>query len=1093
MRQRHQWVAGQLSRDATPDRIKNAFTRLQVPLLVVVDYAETRTDVLPTLIKAAGEAAGTCPVRLLLLARSGGDWWKDVQNADAKVSQWTESARMTRLGPLEAESSGRRAAYREAMECFARCLDGLDSGGGAWQETGARVLDENLRGGRGSFQEERFGSVLGLHMQALADLLQAGRDPIPGLSADGVEEILIEHEKRYWQQMWEELDGGSTVAGLVQLVDGPTRHAAVVTATLAGAGDVTDALSVLSRLPGLRGHEALWALTSRWLRAVYPPPTGQYWGALVPDRLGEHLVGSYLRTTPDYLLTVVPGMSREQRLRMLTVIARANQHQDGLRDPLDAVMERNADLLIPPASRAVKMVQDPKILHEAISESRKYVRDPGTFRDTFWTFEQPSTGRIAYEKDFGARAIEEAHSPAEKAEFLARHADHLSTSGRHDQAIETARRAVDIRRRHLGQDEDSRWGLALALQTLGVVCGRAENPETLELSREALSEAMVVVDSLDTENSRHRVAFMRLQAGVRNSLGKALAQVGPLDEAKVHLRDAIGRYRRLCELSDSDESRRFLAGALADYGTALIGFIPANRRLLAARERSESREAFAEARAIFEDLAERFPDQYLPDLAHTLQNLVGTHSKVGPKIATAEQAVDVYRKLSSQNPAYREQLAWSLMHLALLHRYRWYGRKQAHEILHEAIDIYDRCPHLKPEFRHDYLKGLLELATHYRHARSEGDVFPLADKGVRHARLLCDEQPGSFHELLLVEFLEFKAWSGAGLVEHQEEAAAAAREAWEIFERFDPQHRVRRDLRKQVHQQIEHTEQMLARRQQVLALRQQLEEVTIRAGLGTVEEALKQVEKRSFPGQDTAAQAEALLAQNRFGEAEPLARQWLAEVESYIAARPQDYSLRLVAVSLLGSALQGQQRYPEASALYQNCLDGMPDTLCREPTSHYLQTVAHYVHCLRCEDRLMRALQLLETTIPLARGITHRRIANQSLYADLLEYQAKIYFDQADLDRGRLDAAAASALDAVEVRRLVTDRDLELRFQSVPTLVVAAYIQEERRHYDHAYTLAEQAQEAYSAATADQRRELGSEYSLEMLDDLLAQLRDGRS
>lgn len=105
---------------------------------------------------------------------------------------------MTRLGPLEAESPGRRAAYREALECFARHLDGLGSGDGIWQKTGVRVLDEKLRGGWGSFQEERFGSVLGLHMQALADLLQAGRDPAPGMSASGVEEILVDHEKRYW-------------------------------------------------------------------------------------------------------------------------------------------------------------------------------------------------------------------------------------------------------------------------------------------------------------------------------------------------------------------------------------------------------------------------------------------------------------------------------------------------------------------------------------------------------------------------------------------------------------------------------------------------------------------------------------------------------------------------------------------------------------------------------------------------------------------------------------------------------------------------------------------------------------------------------
>ncbi|MGH3692452.1 MAG: hypothetical protein ACRDRX_00330 [Pseudonocardiaceae bacterium] len=59
--------------------------------------------------------------------------------------------------------------------------------------------------------------------------------------------------------------------------------------------------------------------------------------------------------------------------------------------------------------------------------------------------------------------------------------------------------------------------------------------------------------------------------------------------------------------------------------------------------------------------------------------------------------------------------------------------------------------------------------------------------------------------------------------------------------------------------------------------------------------------------------------------------------------------------------------------------------------------------------------------------------------------------------------------------------------------MLAACIQGERRHYDDAYTLAKQARETYRAATSEQRRELGSDYSLEILDDLLTQLRDDRS
>lgn len=124
--------------------------------------------------------------------------------------------------------------------------------------------------------------------------------------------------------------------------------------------------------------------------------------------------------------------------------------------------------------------------------------------------------------------------------------------------------------------------------------------------------------------------------------------------------------------------------------------------------------------------------------------------------------------------------------------------------------------------------------------------------------------------------------------------------------------------------------------------------------------------------------------------------------------------------------------------------------------------------------------------------MAHREVVNQSLYADLLEYQAEAYFDLAGLDPEALDPAAASVLDAVEVRRLAADRNPALRFESVPTLVLAACIQGERRHYDAAYALVAQARETYRAASAKHRRELGPRYSDEMLDELLIQLRKGR-
>ena len=45
------------------------------PLLVLVDYAETRTEQLRRLLPLLWEADTGDPVRVLLLARAAGDWW----------------------------------------------------------------------------------------------------------------------------------------------------------------------------------------------------------------------------------------------------------------------------------------------------------------------------------------------------------------------------------------------------------------------------------------------------------------------------------------------------------------------------------------------------------------------------------------------------------------------------------------------------------------------------------------------------------------------------------------------------------------------------------------------------------------------------------------------------------------------------------------------------------------------------------------------------------------------------------------------------------------------------------------------------------
>lgn len=71
------WRAGFLRAEAAgaSQELWPALIRQTQPLLLIVDYAETRRGELVSLLRASGQAE-SARVRIILLARAAGDWWK---------------------------------------------------------------------------------------------------------------------------------------------------------------------------------------------------------------------------------------------------------------------------------------------------------------------------------------------------------------------------------------------------------------------------------------------------------------------------------------------------------------------------------------------------------------------------------------------------------------------------------------------------------------------------------------------------------------------------------------------------------------------------------------------------------------------------------------------------------------------------------------------------------------------------------------------------------------------------------------------------------------------------------------------------------
>jgi hypothetical protein len=213
------------------------------PALLVVDYAETRTG-LGDLLRAALDDPGQ--VRVLLLARSLGEWWDRLTEESAPaVAQLLSAASTIHLDtPIEDVPDADLAAA--AVPFFAAEL-GVPPPSPAFELPPQRV------------------PVLVLHAAALVAVLRAMTSP-PGplrvAATEGVLGELLEHEARYWRR-------SATSAGLPE--DGRVLKAVVAGAILLGATNLKEAAAVAGRVPDLAGAPARdrrrWA---RWLYDLYP-------------------------------------------------------------------------------------------------------------------------------------------------------------------------------------------------------------------------------------------------------------------------------------------------------------------------------------------------------------------------------------------------------------------------------------------------------------------------------------------------------------------------------------------------------------------------------------------------------------------------------------------------------------------------------------------------------------------------------------------------------------------------------------------------------------------------------------------------------
>jgi tetratricopeptide (TPR) repeat protein len=546
------WLAGPLQR---ADLSEVAVRRLQttsVAVLLVVDYAETRTDQLARLVDGLAGRQRAGPVRLLLLARAAGDWWAEFRRATPRRGSILDGVVEIELTALHDTPDGRQQTYQDAMVAFTR-------------HRGHAPPSQSMP----DLTDPKYGVVLNVHLAALAAVLEAEQPSQSVRSSDPVARVL-DHEQRYWYD-------AARAAGLAQTYEQVDLDRAVAAATLCGADDETQAVALLRRIPNLSDTAQVVRL-ARLIRRLYPSRTG-YWGPLQPDLLGEELVAA---VTAD---PVVPGgpagvpiallieASEQQVARALTVLARAAPRHAHLREALAPLLQSNPELLLP-AVTVASQARDPRPLTQALQQALDGLEGGALLMQLARRLPWPSLALADLAVAATERALDyhraqtDASDLAATAELLNNLSNRLSAVGRREAALVAIEEAVTICRELARAAPPDAFLPDLAM-SLNNLANHLSDLGRREAALVAIEEAVTIRRDLAQAAPD---AFLPDLATALNNLAIRLSAVGRREAALAAAEEAVTIRRELVAaapdafLPDLAASLRSLTAILRSLG-----------------------------------------------------------------------------------------------------------------------------------------------------------------------------------------------------------------------------------------------------------------------------------------------------------------------------------------------------------------------------------------------------------------------------------------------------------------------------------------------------------------------------------------------
>jgi tetratricopeptide (TPR) repeat protein len=637
------WLCGLLAASATPTQIVSLAEEQAHDRLVVVDYAEARSEQTAQLLSCLASLPQTARARVLLLVRSPEVDPRRLCDLTSESSDLVDSvlARtdVVALADHELSKAQRELLFRTAAEAFS----GRPFGG-------APGLD---------LEAPKFANALTVvitgYLAVRPDGLTVDQEPV---------EAFLAHEARYWYKH----------AKRQQLAVGPAaQELAVAAITLAGTDTLDETLDLLRCVAPVDDSESARHSLAAWLHQLYPGDAhqGPRWVAPVePDLLGEALIARAIVASPallERLLQVGDGPVLRRALRTLargvsdptSPLVRADAAMRTIDDTVKRQLVYLTDLAVAASSTPAEFAalsRDDALaptlaqlvnalpLDPSVHEASLRIDLPGVVIDTLaLALCQRSVDLLE------ANSAGNEDELAAYAAALHNLAFRQSRLGRTTEATLTLDKAIELRRRLVGLNPAHLASLASSLNNRSVRLGETGD---LEAALTAVEEVVAIRRALVDEDAEVHLPGL---ARSLNNLSVRLAELGRTDQALAAIEEAV-EIRRALVQKDPGSYRSFLPGSLDLYAV----------RLAETGRQAEALDTIEEAVEIRRGLVEQNPATFAPLLALSLDIYADRLAEAGRQDDALEalaEVVEIRRALAkTQPPVFLRQLANALEH-----------------------------------------------------------------------------------------------------------------------------------------------------------------------------------------------------------------------------------------------------------------------------------------------------------------------------------------------------------------------------------------------------------------------------------------------